>query len=527
MSIRSEFTEAHHQAEPRGASRRCFESRDCPSYENHQLPLNCDVKGRFLGIAQNIGDAFCFLILTQPDDETETSPQVLARSVIRRRYPRDDTSEIVPASPSTTLSFYCNDERTLLADPSSIDDGDPGSEKADDVVGGTVAELRALLSPSSRSDRTQLPDEFEDGILEVYGPPTKRPRHSILAPEAFFSESQSSPVTQQPPSNSEEQMVFPTASGHTPPLDPIVTSQTDSTPVVQSRNPASTPVIPTANVRADPTNDGSFDDHADDPGHGGDVRQITQDEDLDPPVFDDIAHQFERIAADSDPDELFDRIDGHEWQNGLLMFRIRWKTDEISILPFSTVKRDFLSETACYVLEHKLGNDSGRYTGGRYTRWARQFNRNFSKIVRRIMRDAGGSYHGDDTGSPTTIRVASHLPNGTRLIRRIIRAVPTTGGVRKRKKPGRISRPLEVKYGVPIPEERATRSGTRCRSRKHVLGGCYPKRGGISFGSRLFLISCSGLQAQLGVSMDQIDYDFRSQARWPAQSSARCWWPFG
>ena len=45
-----------------------------------------------------------------------------------------------------------------------------------------------------------------------------------------------------------------------------------------------------------------------------------------------------------------------------------------------------------------------------------------------------------------------------RLIRRALRAVPTTGGVRKRKKPGRISRPLEVKYGVTIP-----------RSVKHAL----------------------------------------------------------
>jgi hypothetical protein len=50
------------------------------------------------------------------------------------------------------------------------------------------------------------------------------------------------------------------------------------------------------------------------------------------------------------------------------------------------------------------------------------------------------------------IRVTTHLPNGTaRLIRRAIREVPKSGGVRKRKKPGRISRPLEIKYGVPIP----------------------------------------------------------------------------
>jgi hypothetical protein len=237
---------------------------------------------------------------------------------------------------------------------------------------------------------------------------------------------------------------------HTP-IDLPVPFQSDSTPDVQSRNPASTPVQPAAIVQAVPTNDGLFEDHSDGPGPGDGVRQITQDKDLEPPIFDDIAHQFKRITENSEPDELFDRIEEHVWQDGLLMFRIRWKTNEFSLLPFSTVKRDFPSETTSYVLKLKLGNDSGRYIGGRYTRWARQFNRNLSKIVRRILRVSGGSYHSDDHGSPTTIRVASNLPNGTRLIRRVIRAVPTAGGVRKRKKPGRISSPLEVKYGVPIP----------------------------------------------------------------------------
>ncbi len=43
------------------------------------------LKARFLGIAQNIGDAFCFLILTQPEGEDESLPQVLERFVIRKR----------------------------------------------------------------------------------------------------------------------------------------------------------------------------------------------------------------------------------------------------------------------------------------------------------------------------------------------------------------------------------------------------------------------------------------------------------
>jgi hypothetical protein len=50
-----------------------------------------------------------------------------------------------------------------------------------------------------------------------------------------------------------------------------------------------------------------------------------------------------------------------------------------------------------------------------------------------------------------TIRVASNSPSGVRLIRRVLRAVSKAGGIQKRKKPGRISRPLEVKFGVPTP----------------------------------------------------------------------------
>jgi hypothetical protein len=47
------------------------------------FPKTKMLKGRLLGIGQNVGDAFCFLILTQPESDSDSSPQVLARSVIR------------------------------------------------------------------------------------------------------------------------------------------------------------------------------------------------------------------------------------------------------------------------------------------------------------------------------------------------------------------------------------------------------------------------------------------------------------
>jgi hypothetical protein len=51
------------------------------------------------------------------------------------------------------------------------------------------------------------------------------------------------------------------------------------------------------------------------------------------------------------------------------------------------------------------------------------------------------------------LKVESHLPSGTRLIRRTISPVTKIQGARKkRRKPGRISRPVQVKYGVVVPQ---------------------------------------------------------------------------
>lgn len=340
--------------------------------------------------------------------------------MIRRRYPReavpDDAGEPNPAA----ITLYCNDERTPLPDPHPNDADDADSDPVADVVAGSVSELRALLSPPMRDGDIPLPDEFEDGIFGVYGPPSKRPRHSIPDPECDLLESQLQQVSQQPAVISEESSAttnMTLVESDTVAHKLCTKPHTETVPDVQSRMIASTLDFVAANVQADRTDDGPLDDSSAGSPTGGDSCQITQDEDLDPRIFAEIAHQFERVAEDSTNDELFDRIDGHLWQDGALMFKVQWKTDEVSMLPFSTVKNDFPCEAATYVLKHKLGSSSGRYTGGRYTRWARQFNRHYDRIVRRMFRLSDGSADTDDPpGSPRIIRVASNLPNGTRLI---------------------------------------------------------------------------------------------------------------
>lgn len=162
---------------------------------------------------------------------------------------------------------------------------------------------------------------------------------------------------------------------------------------------------------------------------------------------------MEPVAEDSAIDDSFDSIDGHTWKDGVLMFNVRWMTDgDISSLPFSVVKRDFPSETAKYILTHRIANSTESYsTGGRYTRWARQFERQLRRIMRRLVVFSSTSH--SVTESESSIRIATSLPDGSRLIRRSIRTTNWTAGVcHKRRKPGRISRPVQMKYGVVVPQ---------------------------------------------------------------------------
>ena len=55
----------------------------------------------------------------------------------------------------------------------------------------------------------------------------------------------------------------------------------------------------------------------DDQGSGGNdnARKITQDVDLEPSIFDDIAHQIEQLTEDSTDDQWFDQVIGLSWQD--------------------------------------------------------------------------------------------------------------------------------------------------------------------------------------------------------------------
>ena len=370
--------------------------------------------------------------------------------MIRKRYPREDPPTVDKDPQTELLVFYHSDGRTELADPSpdwNSDDVDPVM----DVINDDVAGLQSLLAsaiPDSGDNVSE--DSFDDRIFEVYGPPTRRPRLSNDDRLAMPPESPTCDSQRLKSADSEEQSV-PVQEND---ISPNVPSLSDQVSTANSRvavcDEANTPDPSAVVPMTGPHDDGLMDDPPADPESADGLCHVTQDEELDSPISDEVAQQFSIVADDSDNDEQFDGIDGHEWNDGALMFRVRWKTDEVSTLPFNLVKRDFPRETATYVLKNKIGSSGGKHTaGGRYTRWARQFQRQYSRVIRRILRDADGvhSLQPDTIG----IQVASNLPNGTRLIRRVVRAAPKPCGTRKRKKPGRTSRPIDVKYSVVVP----------------------------------------------------------------------------
>lgn len=434
------------------------------------FPRSKMLKGRFLGIAQNVGDAFCFLILTIPEDGDETSSQVLARSVVRRRFASEEAPVVANLrSAPDSFIIYKSDGVTPLDDwlPSSTDD-----DQLDDIVSPEEARLPALRGNDDDVGETFLSDlpmgvseesAFESSLAEVYGPSVKRPRFEQLF--SLDSSSSDDAVVLQPThdAHSEEDQ-FDDPSTTSVPFLPHV--HHDSKPGAARATPNDGYVVGTLHtVAASSTADALDDDSAHDPAiadppSGDSLRVITQDQDIDPAILDEISHQLNRVAEDSAEDGLFDSIGGHEWDDGVLKLLLNWKTGDTSAVSFSDCKRDFPRETADYVLRHKLGSSNGRYASGRYTRWARQFSRNYSRILRRLLRYSSGLVVAscDSTSTLGPLNIQTNLPDGTRLIRRVASSASKTGGARKRKKPGRLSRPVQEKYGVAIP-----------RSVKHAL----------------------------------------------------------
>ena len=157
------------------------------------------------------------MILTQPEGEDESLPQVLARSIIRKRYTRkvapvaDDDTQL----PAPSLTFFRNDSTTPLGDPSpfgALADDD----QLEDVIAGSTSDLQSLLVAPDSSGK-EVRDELDDGTFEVHGLPSKGPRTSINNLQPSTS-NQPTPF-QQLQVDSEEVLVSPLANSTPEPSD--------------------------------------------------------------------------------------------------------------------------------------------------------------------------------------------------------------------------------------------------------------------------------------------------------------------
>ena len=119
-------------------------------------------------IANNVGDVFCYTILTQPDEGSEERPQILAWSVIRKRYPHSDPPTVL-LSLENKIVFYLSDGITPIPDPE------------DEFLQDTLDHRNDCLPPQDHKEdsntvascTSNIGDVYRDSIIEVLGPPRK------------------------------------------------------------------------------------------------------------------------------------------------------------------------------------------------------------------------------------------------------------------------------------------------------------------------------------------------------------------
>jgi hypothetical protein len=129
------------------------------------------MKGRFLDFAPNTGDAFCFLIITVPEEPSDT-PCVLARSIIRSRStPKgiEELSLILNINERTkSVEFYANDSLTVTK--SSGTENKALDDTLDCMVNeAEIQDHMTMCSEVTNTNGSDSSDPFANGFLEVYG----------------------------------------------------------------------------------------------------------------------------------------------------------------------------------------------------------------------------------------------------------------------------------------------------------------------------------------------------------------------
>jgi hypothetical protein len=132
-------------------------------------------------------------------------------------------------------------------------------------------------------------------------------------------------------------------------------------------------------------------------------------------ITDEVAQHIEERYSNDPECELFDSICGHGWDNGVLMLRIKWKTDEESVMAFTMVKQDYPYETAEYILQNKVSTSEHKYATSRYTQWAHAYMQQCKQTLCHIIRLSGGDIVREDNVKDSPIIPTDSSPNGNLL----------------------------------------------------------------------------------------------------------------
>jgi hypothetical protein len=222
---------------------------------------------------------------------------------------------------SKKLNFYKSDGVTPLEDPFANDETLPKMD--------IIAKEQLENAPKTIEDPNDSSvDLLDDAIVEVYGPSRKHQRTEDMIAEETVEQAE---VVSR--SSKTVEMEQPTVQSMTS------TPENDRSPATESNLLESVPI--NVDTVMTPT---TGDQDGDDQSGGGNSSStaspvpVTQDNSDNIEITDEVAQHIEDRYSNDPECELFNSICGHGWDNGVLMLRIKWKTDEESVMAFTMVK---------------------------------------------------------------------------------------------------------------------------------------------------------------------------------------------
>jgi hypothetical protein len=246
--------------------------------------------------------------------------------------------------------FFKSNGITQLENPFANDETPP--------IVDIIAEEQLEIAPKTIEDPNDSSvDLLDDAIMEVHGPSHKQKcTEDMIAEETV------------------EQANIVSGSSKSVETEQLMVQSTTSTPANTWSPATESNLLESAMIIVDtvmmPT---TRDQDGDNQSGGGNSSSTsspvpaTQDDSDNIKITDEVAQHIKEHYSDNPECELFNSICGHSWDNGVLMLRIKWKTDEESVMAFTMVKQDYPFETAEYILQNKVGTSEHKYATGRYT----------------------------------------------------------------------------------------------------------------------------------------------------------------